>query len=89
MFDRNFRTVVLLGNNKNISPLKTFFTDNPDYGYKLMKVFTLEDHKREKVDKCLSFVLENMCSSKRVLSQCSRMGMVKLAAAWTTKSLDT
>jgi putative colanic acid biosynthesis UDP-glucose lipid carrier transferase len=59
LFDRNFRTVVLLGNNKNISPLKTFFTDNPDYGYKLMKVFTLEDHKREKVDKCLSFVLEN------------------------------
>lgn len=59
LFDRNFRTVVLLGNNKNINPLKTFFTDNPDYGYKLMKVFTLEDHKREKVDKCLSFVLEN------------------------------
>ncbi|MBC7847581.1 MAG: exopolysaccharide biosynthesis polyprenyl glycosylphosphotransferase [Flavobacterium sp.] len=59
LFDRNFRTVVLLGNNKSINPLKAFFTDNPDYGYKLMKVFTLEDHKREKVDKCLSFVLEN------------------------------
>jgi putative colanic acid biosynthesis UDP-glucose lipid carrier transferase len=55
---RNFRTVVLLGNNKNINPLKGFFTDNPDYGYKLLKVFTLEDHKRKKVDKCLSFVLD-------------------------------
>ena len=59
LFDRNFRKVVLLGNYKNINPLKSFFTDNPDYGYKLIKVFTLEDHKREKVDKCLSFVLEN------------------------------
>lgn len=56
---RNFRTVVLLGNTKNINPLKTFFTDNSDYGYKLIKVFTLEDKKREKVDKCLSFVLES------------------------------
>ena len=43
LFNRNFRTVVLLGNNKNINPLKAFFTDNPDYGYKLIKVFTLED----------------------------------------------
>jgi putative colanic acid biosynthesis UDP-glucose lipid carrier transferase len=59
LFDRNFRTVVLLGNNKNINPLKEFFIDNPDYGYKLIKVFTLEDQKREKVEKCLSFVLEN------------------------------
>lgn len=59
LFDRNFRKVVLLGNYKNINPLKAFFTNNPDYGYKLIKVFTLEDHKREKVDKCLSFVLEN------------------------------
>lgn len=56
---RNFRTVVLLGNDENINPLKSFFTENPDYGYKLVKVFTLEDHKREKVDDCLSFVFEN------------------------------
>lgn len=56
---RNFRTVVLLGNSKNINPLKAFFTDNPDYGYKLVKVFTLEDHKKEKLADCLSFVIEN------------------------------
>nr|WP_315144969.1 exopolysaccharide biosynthesis polyprenyl glycosylphosphotransferase [uncultured Flavobacterium sp.] len=59
LFDRNFRNVVLLGNNKSINPLKAFFTENPDYGYKLIKVFTLEDHKKERVDKCLSFVNEN------------------------------
>jgi len=59
VFNRNFRNVVLLGNNKNINPLKTFFTENLDYGYKLIKAFTLEDHKKERVEKCLSFVLEN------------------------------
>ncbi len=59
LFGANYRTVVLLGNNKNINPLKAFFTENPDYGYKLVKVFTLEDHKREKIDNCLSFVFEN------------------------------
>ncbi len=59
LFNRNFRTVVLLGNDNNTNPLKHFFTENPDYGYKLINVFTLEDHKKEKVDKCLSFVLEN------------------------------
>lgn len=59
LFDRNFRMVVILGNTKNINPLKTFFTNNTDYGYKLIKVFTLEDNKSDKIDKCLSFVLEN------------------------------
>jgi putative colanic acid biosysnthesis UDP-glucose lipid carrier transferase len=56
---RNFRTVVLLGNNKNTNPLKTFFTENIDYGYKLIKNYTLENHKSEKIESCLSFVLEN------------------------------
>ncbi|SHF85108.1 putative colanic acid biosysnthesis UDP-glucose lipid carrier transferase [Flavobacterium fluvii] len=59
LFNRNFRTVVLLGNDKNIAPLKEFFTENPDYGYKLVKVFTLEDNKREQFDECLSFVFKN------------------------------
>jgi len=58
LFGRNFRTVVLLGNKKNIDPLKTFFTENPDYGYKLIKVFTLEDNKKQRIDESLSFVLE-------------------------------
>lgn len=59
LFGGNSRTVVLLGNEKNTNPLKQFFTENPDYGYKLTKVFTLEDHKKERIDKCLSFALEN------------------------------
>ena len=56
---RNYRNVVLLGKEENINPLKSFFTDNPDYGYKLVKVFSLEDKKSQKVEDCLSFVFEN------------------------------
>ncbi|MDD5149153.1 MAG: exopolysaccharide biosynthesis polyprenyl glycosylphosphotransferase [Flavobacterium sp.] len=59
LFGGNFRTVVLLGNYKNINPLKMFFTENPDYGYKLIKIFTLEEHKKQRIDECLSFALEN------------------------------
>lgn len=59
LFGGNLRTVVLLGNNKNINPLLNFFTENPDYGYKVTKVFSLEDHKKERIDKCLLFALEN------------------------------
>ncbi|MFI0490941.1 exopolysaccharide biosynthesis polyprenyl glycosylphosphotransferase [Flavobacterium sp.] len=59
LFGGNFRTVVLLGNDINVKPLKAFFTENPDYGYKLIKVFTLEDHKKQRIDDCLSFALEN------------------------------
>ena len=55
---RNFRSVVLLGKIENIEPLKLFFTDNPDYGYKLIKVFSPDEYNKEIVDKCLSFVLE-------------------------------
>ena len=58
LYGGNSRNVVLLGNNKNINPLKTFFNENPDYGYKLVKVFTLKDHKKERINECLSFVLK-------------------------------
>ena len=59
LFGGNFRTVVLLGNNNTINPLKLFFTENPDYGYQLIKVFNLEDHKKDRINDCLSFVLAN------------------------------
>jgi putative colanic acid biosynthesis UDP-glucose lipid carrier transferase len=56
LYGGNSRSVVLLGNNKNINPLKTFFTENPDYGYNLIKVFTLENHKKDRIDSCLTYV---------------------------------
>jgi putative colanic acid biosysnthesis UDP-glucose lipid carrier transferase len=36
---RNYRKVILIGDGKSIAPLQHFFTENPDYGYQLIKVF--------------------------------------------------
>ena len=37
----NFRRVIIIGNGKSVTQLEEFFNDNPDYGYKLVKVFNL------------------------------------------------
>jgi putative colanic acid biosynthesis UDP-glucose lipid carrier transferase len=59
IFGGNFRRVVLIGKNKSILPLKHFFEENPDYGYKLIKVFDVENSKLELFNESLSFVLDN------------------------------
>ena len=59
LFGGNFRTVVLLGNDKNINPLQLFFTENPDYGYKLSKIFHLEENKKQQINNCLTYVLKS------------------------------
>ena len=56
LYGGNYRTVVLLGKEENIEPLKHFFKDNPDYGYNLVKVFSLETQNKAKIKECLSFV---------------------------------
>jgi putative colanic acid biosynthesis UDP-glucose lipid carrier transferase len=59
IFGGNFRRVVLIGKDKSIKPLQHFFKENPDYGYKLIKVFDLDHHKSEQLQECFSFILEN------------------------------
>ena len=59
LYGGNSRSVVLLGNTKNINPLKNFFTENPDYGYILVKIFTLENNKKERIEKCLSYMISS------------------------------
>lgn len=59
LFGGNFRTVILLGNSKSVEPLQQFFTENPDYGYKLEKVFDLEKDKVRKLRESFAFVLEH------------------------------
>lgn len=59
IFRGNFRRVVLIGKDKNINPLQHFFEENPDYGYKLIKVFDLEIHKPELLNEIFSFILDN------------------------------
>jgi putative colanic acid biosynthesis UDP-glucose lipid carrier transferase len=59
LFGGNNRRIVLMGNDENIDPLRHFFTENPDYGYRLVKVFTVEDQVESRIKECLSFVLNN------------------------------
>ncbi len=59
VFGGNFRRVVIVGNGKSVGQLEDFFNENPDYGYKLEKVFTLIPNKKEQVDECFNFVMEN------------------------------
>ena len=57
VFGGNHRRVVLLGNKDSISPLKHFFTENPDYGYELIHVFEFEEVKNEHIEQMFDFVL--------------------------------
>lgn len=57
VFGGNHRRVVLLGNKESISPLRNFFSENPDYGYELIHVFELEEIKDEHIEEMFEFVM--------------------------------
>ncbi len=59
IFGGNFRNVVIVGNGKTVEQLEDFFNENPDYGYKLEKTFNLASNKKEQIDACFDFVMEN------------------------------
>lgn len=59
VYGGNFRKVVIVGEEKSTSELAHFFNDNPNYGYKLVKVFDLKTSKKQEIKECLDFVLEN------------------------------
>lgn len=59
LYGGNSRSVVLLGNSKSIDPLKNFFTENPDYGYRLVRIFKLESDKKEVIQDCFSYVISS------------------------------
>ena len=44
IFSGNLRRVVIIGLNKKTDLLRKYFDDNPDYGYKLVKIFNLKDN---------------------------------------------
>lgn len=54
----NFRRTVIVGDGSSVNQLIEFFTENPDYGYKLVRVFSLEGDKRAKIQESLKFVLD-------------------------------
>lgn len=56
LFGGNFRRVVLVGRGKSVTQLAEFFIENPDYGYKLEKVFPMKSNRD--IEECFSFVME-------------------------------
>ncbi|REG98932.1 exopolysaccharide biosynthesis polyprenyl glycosylphosphotransferase [Flavobacterium aquicola] len=59
LFGGNFRSVVLIGSDKNIKPLRQFFEENPDYGYKLIKVFDVNSLKSDCCKDMFAFILDS------------------------------
>ncbi len=53
----NYRTVVILGLNKKTDQLRKFFTDNPEYGYKLSKTF--DSNTQTKLETVFDYILKN------------------------------
>jgi putative colanic acid biosynthesis UDP-glucose lipid carrier transferase len=49
----------LIGNVKSTDPLQHFFTENPDYGYKLESVFELEKNKSKTLKESFDYVLKH------------------------------
>jgi putative colanic acid biosynthesis UDP-glucose lipid carrier transferase len=56
VYGGNYRNVIVIGKQKNVQQLVDFFTDNPNYGYKLVKTF---DFKNDSVSDCLDFAANN------------------------------
>ena len=56
LYGGNFRKVVILGSPKRVDQLASFFDDNPDYGYQLVKTFSTESDKKINIEACYTFV---------------------------------
>ena len=59
VFGGNFRRVVIIGEEKTTKQLVTFFNDNPNYGYKIVKFFNLKFNKKQHIKEYQEFVIEN------------------------------
>ena len=58
LYGGNYRKVVILGSPKRVAQLATFFDENLDYGYKLVKNFSTETDKKAVIEACYKFVKE-------------------------------
>ncbi|TXK72550.1 undecaprenyl-phosphate glucose phosphotransferase [Mesonia sp. HuA40] len=54
----NYRTTVILGENKHTQALKKFFTSNPSYGYHCKGLLAIQE-KDSSFEKCLKFIIDN------------------------------
>lgn len=59
VFGGNFRRVVIVGEEKNVRELANFFNENPNYGYKLVKIFDSKTNKKQVIQESLDFIIQN------------------------------
>ncbi len=59
LYGGNIRKVVIVGLNQKTDQLGKFFNNNPDYGYKLIKTFDVNENDKSSMDNCISFISEN------------------------------
>ncbi len=55
----NKRKVVIIGLNKKTDQLRKFFSDNPEYGYQLDKIFSLKGPQKTTIDNCIEYITDN------------------------------
>lgn len=55
----NLRRVVILGLNQKTDQLRKFFDDNPEYGYKLQRIFDLSGPENTLMQECLEYIDDN------------------------------
>jgi len=55
----NLRRVVIMGLNQKTDQLRKFFDDNPEYGYKLQRIFDLSGPEKVSMEDCLEYIDDN------------------------------
>jgi len=58
VYGGNLRRVILIGSPQKVESLKTFFTENLEYGYKVYRFFPLEKDIEEELNEAFSFMTE-------------------------------
>jgi putative colanic acid biosynthesis UDP-glucose lipid carrier transferase len=59
LYGGNFRKVVIIGSQKQVAQLASFFDENPDYGYQLVKIFYTEADKKLNIEACYTFIKQH------------------------------
>lgn len=55
----NYRNIVIIGKNSKTRQLQDFFIENPEYGYKIWKVFDVGTEQNDLNRECFSYIIEN------------------------------
>lgn len=59
LYGGNHRNVIIVGHGKSVDELKDFFTNNPDYGYNLIRIFDLKGNKKSELLESNDYVIEH------------------------------